>query len=78
MVIHFYLVYVRHFLNTFLYFVPFWRRLWLRALSSRLVRLMVAPYSDPLLRTSAMDEGIFRCAGIRHSAYGKALNKIEI
>jgi len=42
MLIHFYLVYVRHFLNTILFFGPFWCPFLLRALGSRLVRLMVA------------------------------------
>jgi len=42
MFIHFYLVYVRHFLNhTIIFFRPFWRPLWLSVLSSR--RLIVAP-----------------------------------
>jgi len=35
--------YVRHFLNTIVFFGPFWRPLWPSALSSRLVRPMVAP-----------------------------------
>jgi len=43
MFIQFYLVYVRHFLNTILFFGPFWRLLWLSALGSRLARLMVTP-----------------------------------
>jgi len=43
MFIHFYLVYVRHFLNTILFFGPFWRPLWLSALGSHLVCLMIAP-----------------------------------
>jgi len=46
MLIHFYLVlcsYVRHFLkHNIVFFGPFWRPLWLSALGSRLVRLMVA------------------------------------
>jgi len=43
MFIHFHLVYVRPFLNTILFFGPFWLPLWLIALGSRLLRLIVAP-----------------------------------
>ena len=43
MFIHFYLLYVAHFLNTILFFGPIWRPLWFSALGSRLIRLMVAP-----------------------------------
>jgi len=43
MFIHFYSVYVGHFLNTSVVFGPFWRPLWFSALDSRLVCLMVAP-----------------------------------
>ena len=43
MFILFYLVYVGHFLNTIVFFGSFWRPLWLSALGSRLVRLMIAP-----------------------------------
>jgi len=41
--IHVFLVYVGHFLNTIVFFGPFWRLLWLSAIGSHLVRLMVAP-----------------------------------
>jgi len=37
-----YLVYIGYFLNTMVFFGPFWRPLWLSALGSRIVRLMVA------------------------------------
>jgi len=43
MFVHFYLAYVRQFLNTFLFVGPFWRPLRLSVLGSRLVRLMVVP-----------------------------------
>jgi len=43
MFIQFYLMYVRHFPNTIVFFGPFWRPLWLSALGSRLLRLMVTP-----------------------------------
>jgi len=39
MFIHFYVVYVGHFMNTFVFFGLFW----LSAQGSRLVRLLVAP-----------------------------------
>jgi len=43
MFIHFYLVYVRHFLNAILLFRHYWRPLLLSVLGSRLVRLMAVP-----------------------------------